>query len=134
MKKLLAIALALFLTPAFADIESSVTYESSDGNYHVYSTEEGFIFIDASKDWGSFISISIPSMLRSGHAGYAIIPANNLQEMSDNYRLAKEFVADCEDSTVIFIHNGVALPLNEIDDLHDVAMGTSCELLEEYKK
>ncbi|TWV82056.1 hypothetical protein [Moraxella sp. VT-16-12] len=133
MKKFLVLMLALFLTPAFAGIEDSVEYESSDGNYHVYSTQEDFIFIDASEDWGSFISISIPTMQKNGRAGYAIIPAMNLQQMSDNFLLAKEFISDCEEGGAIFIHNGIALPINEVDDLHAVAIGTSCKLLDEYK-
>lgn len=128
MKKLVVTLLSILLSfSATAGIENSVKHEGSDGNYHIYSTIEGNVFIDASKDWHSFVSISIPFLSTQATASYAIIPAKNLQQMSDNHYLAKIFTVDCENQTITN-EDGLTYEAQMLSDLHHVAMGTSCDL------
>lgn len=127
MKKILAALLFTVSSVASANIYDTVTLVDDDGEYALYQThDENFFFMHARND-GFFVSMSIPTMAAKGKAGYAIIPANDLQEMSDNAYQAQVYTADCTHDT-IKDERGRIHQVQYLTDLHQTAFATSCHL------
>lgn len=126
--------LAGLCLPAQAAIEDSLSYYDTDdhGNAVYFglgvSGESEFIFVDGSSTAGMFSSASIAIIQTTQEAGYAVVPANDFQEMSRNAQFAKIYIADC-DRQRITDEDGEVMRLSNTSAFHQTAAGMACSVL-----
>lgn len=127
--------LAGLCLPAQAAIEDSLSYYDTDdyGNAVYFglgvSGKHEFIFVDGSSTAGMFSSASIAIIQTTKDAGYAVVPANDFEEMSRNAQFAKIYAVDC-DRQRITDEDGEVMRLSNASAFHQTAAGMACSVLE----
>lgn len=120
---------------AQAAIEDTLSYYDTDdyGNVVYFgsgpSSEYEFLFVDGSDTVGMFASASIPTIYRNKQAGYAVIPANDFEQMSRNAQFAKTYSVDCQRER-IKDDTGEIMRLSNASAFHQTAAGMVCSVLE----
>ena len=127
--------LAGLCLPAYAGIEDTLSYYDSDdfGNDIYFgsgpSGDYEFIFVDGSASAGTYASASILSIYKSKQAGYAVIPANDFNEMNRNRQFAKNYTVDCTRQRLT-IDGGTVVRLSELNAFHQTSAGMACSVLD----
>lgn len=121
--------------PAQASIEDSLNYYDTDdhGNAVYFglgvSGDQEFIFVDGSSTAGMFSSASIAIIQTTQEAGYAVVPANDFQEMSRNAQFAKIYTVDCDRQRVTD-EDGEVMRLSNASAFHQTTSSMVCSVLE----
>ena len=125
----------LMMVSALAGIEDSLNYYDTDdygnvvyfglGNNRNYDV----ILVDGSATVGMFASASIPIIQSTREAGYAVVPANSFQQMSDNVEFAKIYAVDC-DRKKIEDEDGTIIRLSNASAFHQTTSSMVCSVLE----
>ena len=126
---------ALSLMMAHASIEDSVTYYDTDdyGNVVYFGSNSPdsyeFIFVDGSSTAGLFSSASIAIIQDTQQAGYAVVPAQTLEQMSRNAQFSKVYNVDCVHQRVES-EEGTIMRLLDMNSFHQTSAGMACSILE----
>jgi len=137
MKKIIAIISFILCNNVWAGAVvdgSSLQFikEDAAGNkvYIADAEDDKFIFTDGGESVGKFAATSIKTMLNDGVAGYGVIPAKTVQEMSDNADFGKIYTVDC-DMEKVTDENGQVVRLSDMNTFHQTAAKVACEYFEQ---
>ena len=96
----------------------------------IYTTN--FIFIHAAQTDGKIASISIPTILDTDEAGFSIVSANTLMEMSENNQkgMNQVYTVNCP-AKILTDEQGRSYSLADMQGVYHTAVTLSCEILQQ---
>lgn len=99
-----------------------------NGGYKTYG-DGTFIIVDAGSDIAQMATIPTLHISQEKKAGYAIVPAKNIQEAVQNGHFAQGYAVDCI-KMVVFDERNREFPASELNILHQNAVQIACKSLQ----